>query len=90
MVVPEPVFIRYQRLHAFDSFVGKLDHLAALDANQMFVMILGFVGFVTLEALSKIMFLNHSSSHKQFERSVHGCFSDPQSLTGKFLFDVTN
>src|SRR3954447_20493171 len=68
----ETVLVGQDRQHALEPLVGKLDHSAALLANQMFVIGLGGHRLVPFEAFAELLGPYQSTLHQEVQRAIHG------------------
>ena len=89
-MVPKPVLFGDERVHPFEPIAGELDHLTALEADEVFVMRMLGKGFISLESFTKIMLLNDPSRPHQLQRTIDRRLADVFALALDSALDLGN
>src|SRR6185503_595525 len=75
--VLEPLLVGKDREHPLETLIGELHQLAALLADQMFVVGLSSPGLEALEAFTELMSSDQSALDQEVEGAVHGGQANP-------------
>src|SRR3954447_25265501 len=75
--VLKPLLVGKGGEHPLEALIGELHHLAALLADQMFVVGLSCPGLEALEPFTELMSPNQSTLDQEVEGTVHSGKADP-------------